>query len=71
MYSLEQIRQQARTSTLYDDQHPEGQRGIIHLLHGHLITCCYRPDADCYVWYIGSDRARESEVQALINQHRQ
>ncbi|NPT36335.1 hypothetical protein [Paraburkholderia xenovorans] len=71
MYSLEEIRQQARTSVLYDDQHPEGTPGMIHLINGKTVRCFYRPQHDCHTWYIGVDRARECEVQALLSQHRQ
>lgn len=71
MYSLEAIKQQARTSMLYDDQHPEGTPGMIHLINGNAVRCFYRPQLDCHTWYIGGDRARESDVQALLDQQQQ
>lgn len=80
MYSLEQIKKHARTTAVYEfatadaDADPntleQTYRGFIDVLNGKTVRCCYRQQNDYYVWYIGNDLARESDVRSLLNQHR-
>lgn len=71
MYTVEQIKQFARTSTLYDEQHPQGQLGFMLILDGQTLECGYSEASGSCAWYVQGERVRESAVQSLLTQHRQ
>lgn len=65
MCTVEQIKQYARTCTIYTEDNPEGERGFIHWMADSAIYC--HPVGDgSYSWVVQGQRVTEQHVQRSL-----